>query len=121
MLFDQLPEEFGQLFGIVTETIELRGDRENIRSYYLDTFAGDLGYFGWCPTEEMSVFEGVGLGNTRETFFELSLGQFGHDEVVKGAFEASVVPENTQIFLRGEVMGLVAIGDEVGDQNLLGF
>lgn len=41
ILFDELFEDVAEFAGVVTETVELRGDRDNIRSYYFDTNIGD--------------------------------------------------------------------------------
>ena len=67
------------------------------------------------------MFKGVGSGHLREAFFEGFLGDVGRDQDIEGFFKAGELTEDFEVFFRGEVMGLVAVTDKVGDEDLMGF
>lgn len=66
------------------------------------------------------MFESVGLGYFRKTLFESFLGDMRRDDSIEGLFEAGEATEDLEVLFRREVMGLISIGDEVRDENLLG-
>lgn len=67
------------------------------------------------------MFEGVGSSHFREAFFEGFLRDTGRDDDIEGFGKAGELAEDFKVFLRSEVMSLVAVGDEVGDEDFFGF
>ena len=67
------------------------------------------------------MFEGVGRSNLGILMFKSFLRDVGTDEDVDRVIEMSKFAEDLKVFSRSEMVGLIAITNEVGNENFLGF
>jgi len=65
------------------------------------------------------MFECVGLGDFGIFFLKGLLGNGGGNQNIKWFLQIGKMTEYFEIFFRSEVMGLISIGNEVGDEDFL--